>query len=45
VNGPEDTDGGVYYWTDKVLTYLTRSGEDIQKEERKDGPVQHVPAS
>ncbi|PHT38315.1 Myosin-11 [Capsicum baccatum] len=33
---PRDKDLGVYYWTDKVLTYLTRSGEEIQKEERKD---------
>jgi len=33
-SGPEDRDWGVYYWTDKVLTYLTR--EEIQKEERKD---------
>ncbi|KAF3673789.1 hypothetical protein T459_23418 [Capsicum annuum] len=33
---PRDKDLGVYYWTDKVLTYLTRSGEEIQKEERRD---------
>ena len=35
-SGPEDTDRGVYYSTFKVFTYLTRSGEEIEKEERNE---------
>jgi hypothetical protein len=34
-SGTEDRDWGVYYTTDKLFTYLTRSGEEIQEEERQ----------